>query len=294
MEHKNIKECPICNHNQFSEFLKTKDYMITKEEFIIVKCNNCDFCFTNPIPSIDEIGRYYKSEEYVSHSSSKKGIINSIYNLVRNYTLGKKVKLIKSVSNGKQLLDVGAGTGHFLNRCSENSFVVEGLEPDEDARAFAKSSFDIKLRPLEDLNNIRENSKDIITMWHVLEHVYNLNADFSTLVKVLKSDGKLIIAVPNRNSFDAQFYKNQWAAYDLPRHLYHFTKKDISSFADKHGMRLEKVLPMKFDSFYVSMLSEKYKGGSIFKAMLVGLKSNLKAKSGGGYSSQIYILSKKS
>jgi SAM-dependent methyltransferase len=267
--------------------------MITKEEFSVVKCESCGFCFTNPIPVQSEIGKYYKSEEYVSHSSSNKGLINAVYNLVRNYTLKKKVKFLQSITNGKEILDIGAGTGHFLNQCVKNSFVAEGLEPDIDARSFAKTNFDLNLRPIEDLHVIKKESKDLITMWHVLEHVYDLNQDFGTLVDLLKKDGKLIIAVPNRNSFDASFYREYWAAYDLPRHLYHFAERDIQSLGNKYNMKLVKVLPMKFDSFYVSMLSEKYSNGSIFKALRIGLMSNFKARKSGGYSSQIYILEKK-
>jgi 2-polyprenyl-3-methyl-5-hydroxy-6-metoxy-1,4-benzoquinol methylase len=272
--------------------MSLKDNMITKEDFRIVSCKSCGFHFSNPIPSIDDIGRYYKSEEYISHSSSKKGFINSIYNRVRNYTLKQKVKLVSEFSTGKNLLDVGSGTGHFLYQAKLGGFSVQGLEPDSDAVSFAKQNFSLDLDPLASLYTIEANSIDVITMWHVLEHVYNLEKDFSQLVHVLKPNACLIIAVPNMESYDAKYYKELWAAYDVPRHLYHFRKKDISYLAEKHNCKLVDVKPMKFDSFYVSMLSEKYKGGNILKAFLVGLKSNIHAVKGGGYSSQIYILRK--
>lgn len=291
MEQLNKTNCPICDSHNFAPFMDVKDHMITKEDFKIVKCIACGFHFTNPIPSIANIGEYYKSEEYVSHSSSKKGIINSLYNLVRNHTLKKKVSLLQSLSSGKELLDIGSGTGHFLNQAKQTGFVVEGLEPDQDAVNFAKTNFKVDLFPLAHLYELEKESKDFITMWHVLEHVYNLKEDFQQIVNVLKIGGYLIIAVPNLESYDAKLYKEYWAAYDVPRHLYHFRKTDIQNLASQFGLKLEVVKPMKFDSYYVSMLSEKYKGGSIVKAFLNGWMSNLKS-SKGGYSSQIYILRK--
>lgn len=269
--------------------------MITKEEFSLQRCSACGFLFTNPVPTAETIGAYYKSEDYVSHSSSKKGIINRLYNTVRSYTLGQKTKLLGELSSGmqgKELLDIGSGTGHFLNAGKNKGYAVLGLEPDDEARAFAKQNFALELQGLEVLHQLESESKDIITMWHVLEHVYDFDRDTKRIAEILKPGGKWLIAVPNHESFDAQYYGSYWAAYDVPRHLYHFRKKDIENLAANLNLKLEKVLPMKFDSFYVSMLSEKYKGGSLLKAFWIGLKSNLRAKKSGGYSSQIYILSK--
>lgn len=271
--------------------MEVKDHMITQENFTIVSCSSCGFHFTNPRPSIERIGDYYKSEEYVSHSSSNKGLINKLYNLVRNYTLKKKVKLVRSLAKGNELLDIGAGTGHFLNACKQNGFSVEGLEPDPDAVTFARTNFSIELKPLEQLYQLPEASKDVITMWHVLEHVYNLQQDFKRISEILKDTGVLVIAVPNMESQDARSYREFWAAFDVPRHLYHFRKEDIRLLASQHGLKLDRVLPMKFDAFYVAMLSEKYKEGSVVKAFRNGLRSNMKSDRG-GYSSQIYVLRK--
>lgn len=266
--------------------------MITKEVFSIVKCDSCGFHFTNPIPSENIIGNYYKSEEYISHSSSNAGLINKAYNVVRNITLKRKVKLINRLSKGKQLLDIGAGTAHFLNAAKNAGFQVQGLEPDEDAKKFAQAEFGIALENLSEITNIETSSKDVITMWHVLEHVYHLKKDIAEFVRVLKNDGVLIIAVPNMSSWDAQHYQDFWAAYDVPRHLYHFQEKTIQKLMDQFDLKCVEILPMKFDAFYVSMLSEKYKGGSVVKGILNGLKSNAKAKNH-GFSSQIYIFRKK-
>jgi len=287
-----IENCPLCGGGELTVALKTRDHMITQEEFHISECVTCGFWFTNPIPSENTIGDYYKHETYVSHSSSKKGFINGVYNLVRNRTLKEKRNLIKSLSPNGKVVDYGCGTGHFLNCLKDAGYKVLGFEPDLDARNFTKKNFNIETKPLEEFAELEKSTVDVITMWHVLEHVYHLKRDLGQLVDKIKAGGHLVVAVPNRNSADAKKYGEHWAAYDLPRHLYHFVPKDIKFIAKEFGLTLEKTLPMKYDSFYVSMLSEKYKRGNIFSAFWTGLKSNLKAKEG-EYSSQIYILRKK-
>ena len=290
--YKNINNCPICNHEKAKEFIKCVDYTVSQDTFTIVECESCGFHYTNPIPLESEIGKYYKSESYISHSSTNKGLINKIYQKVRNYTLKQKVKLLEKQSKGKNHLDIGAGTGHFINATTQAGFNSLGLEPDEDARNLAKSSFKVNIQPLEELHKLEDNSRDVITMWHVLEHVYHLQTDLKKITSILKDDGVMIVAVPNMNSYDAKKYKEFWAAYDLPIHLYHFVPNDIRNLFGQFNMEVKEILPMKFDSYYVSMLSEKYKGGNILSAFFTGLKSNMKANKE-SYSSQIYILRKK-
>ena len=287
-----IRPCPSCGSVDNTEFLTTKDFMITKESFTIVRCNACDFHFTNPIPSKETIGAYYKSEEYVSHSSSKKGLTNWLYNKVRTYTLKQKVKLVQRYTNGSNLLDIGSGTGHFLNASVKAGFVATGLEPDEDAVNFAKSEFGLELQELHNLYTLPEKKYDVLTMWHVLEHVYDLKEDLEQISRVMKDDAVLFIAVPNMNSWDAKTYGAYWAAYDLPRHLYHFQEKTIKDLFGQQNWSLVEIVPMKFDAYYVSMLSEKYKGGSVFSAFMNGFKSNRNAKTH-GFSSQIYVFKRK-
>lgn len=283
--------CPVCAGTEFKLHLNLQDHMITKESFSIVRCASCGFHFTNPIPAENVIGNYYKSDAYVSHSSSNVGLINRVYTIVRNITLRNKVNLISRLSKGKLLLDIGAGTGHFLNASKLAGFEVVGLEPDLDAKNFAKQNFDLTLEPLDSIFTMDSNSKDVITMWHVLEHVYYLKRDLAEYVRVLKSNGTLIIAVPNMSSWDAEHYQSYWAAYDVPRHLYHFQESTIKKLLAEFDMKCVEILPMKFDAFYVSMLSEKYKGGSFVKGIVNGLKSNLRSKNR-GFSSQIYVFKK--
>ena len=289
----NVALCPICDSPDQELFMNSVDYSVSKESFSIVHSKSCGFHFTSPIPDESNIGSYYKSESYVSHSSSKNGLINRIYHWVRWYSLKRKVALMNSLSKEKSILDIGAGTGHFLKQAKNSGWNVTGLEPDGDARSLAKSVNNIELLEQQALYSLQSSSYNVITMWHVLEHVYHLKKDAERITNLLKPGGSLIVAVPNMNSYDAKFYKEYWAAYDLPIHLYHFTKSDIVNLFSQYNFELVETRPMVFDSFYVSMLSEKYKNGSLLKGFLTGLKSNWLAKEG-SYSSQIYILKRKS
>lgn len=266
--------------------------MVSQEMFTIVRCDNCGFHFTNPIPNEENIGKYYQSEAYVSHSSTQKGFVNAVYNRVRKTTLKLKKDWVDRYAEGKSLLDIGCGTGHFSATMVKGGYNVVGLEPDPIARENAKALNNFEPLELTELYSLKDETFDAITMWHVLEHVYELNKDIKEYNRVLKKNGVLFVAVPNLDSYDAKHYKEFWAAYDVPRHLYHFRKKDITALFNKVDMELVDVLPMKFDSFYVSMLSEKYKKGSLLKAMNIGRKSNAKGKNM-GYSSQVYVLKKK-
>ncbi|MFL5764827.1 MAG: class I SAM-dependent methyltransferase [Bacteroidia bacterium] len=242
------------------------------------------------------MGNYYKSEEYVSHSNTKKGFINSTYQTVRKYTLLKKLQLISKYFKTGNILDIGCGTGEFLNTCKQAKWNTIGVEPDPDARKMAIDNFGLDVRGEEDLKKLESGTFDIISMWHVLEHVPRLNERIEELKRLIKPNGIIIIAVPNCSSLDAKIYKESWAAYDVPRHLYHFTPKDIDSAFKKHGLRVSSVLPMVFDSFYVSMLSERIKTGktNIIRSTWNGFRSNLSAaiKNGKTYSSQIYLIRK--
>jgi SAM-dependent methyltransferase len=275
--------------------LQCKDNTVSRETFQIVECKSCGFKFTNPRPESSELGRYYKSEEYVSHSNTKKGFINSTYQNVRKYTLLKKLQLISKYYKTGKILDIGCGTGEFLKICNDAKWQTLGIEPDDEARNMGINNFGLDVRKEEDLVKLPNESFDIISMWHVLEHVPDLNGRIEEIKRLLKPNGLIIIAVPNCNSLDAKIYRENWAAYDVPRHLYHFTPKDIETLCRLHGLKLTRILPMIFDSYYVSLLSEKIQSGksNLFKGFLNGLRSNLAAlKSGSTYSSQIYLIKK--
>ena len=291
-----LSTCPVCGSEKLILFLSCVDYTVSKEMFQIFKCENCSFKFTNPRPAANEIGKYYQSQDYISHSNSKKGILNKLYQSIRKITISQKLNIIKKYVSRGTLLDVGCGTGEFLNFCKTQGWHTSGIEPDNNARIYAKETYGLTIHDEDFIKIIPAKSFDVISLWHVLEHVYNLNDRIVDLKQIVKDSGLIIIAVPNNTSLDANYYKEYWAAYDLPRHLYHFTQQTLTQLFEKHGLKLIKTLPMRFDSFYVSMLSEKYKTGKINygKAILKGLSSNLNAalKKENNYSSLIYIFQK--
>ncbi len=287
-----------CGSKAVTKVLTCNDHTVSKEAFEIWECSNCTFRFTQNVPDEANISAYYQSAEYVSHSDTKQGIINRLYHIIRIYTLQTKQKLVQKVTrlqNGT-LLDVGAGTGAFANIMQQAGWKVTGLEPDATARANALSIYDLKLNELTNLHQLESNSFDAITMWHVLEHVHDPHGYLQAYLNILKPDGRLIIAVPNCTSHDAAVYKNYWAAYDVPRHLYHFSPASMQVLLEQKAFLLEAVKPMWFDSFYVSMLSEKYRNGkeNFLRAVWVGMISNLKAVLNvRKCSSVIYIFRKK-
>ncbi len=287
-----IKKCPICENKEFTSFLTCTDHTVSKKQFHLVKCTHCNFLFTNPRPDLNSIGKYYDSDEYISHKDKGNSIINILYKTIRNYTLQKKVQLINKLSVKGNILDYGCGTGYFLKACKENGWNIEGIEPDKGANQQATQNLDKTIH--DEINQIKNIKFNIITLWHVLEHIHDLNDTLSKITSLLREDGKLLIAVPNYQSYDAEKYQSNWAAYDVPRHLYHFDKKTIQLLAEKYNFKVEHILPMKFDSFYVSMLSEKYLGNqyNLLKPFITGCKSNIYAKKSKNYSSLIYILSK--
>ena len=290
-----LNNCPICNSNTSNQFLTCIDHTVSRETFHIVQCQSCGFKYTNPRPEEENLGSYYQSEEYVSHSNTKKGFTHYTYQIVRKYTLLKKLQLLSKYYKTGNVLDIGCGTGEFLNVCKQAQWDVIGIEPSTDARQMAINNYSLNVLKEAEIKNLPSESFDVITMWHVLEHVPKLNERIEDLKRLIKPTGIIIIAVPNCNSLDAKIYKENWAAYDVPRHLYHFVPKDIESIFKKHDLKMFKVLPMVFDSFYVSMLSEKIKTGrtNILKSLWNGFRSNMAAiKSGKTYSSQIYLIRK--
>jgi len=256
-----IDKCPVCGSKQFKPFITCADYFVTGEKFEIRKCIDCGFKFTANAENEETIGRYYQSEEYISHSNTSKGLVNAMYHKVRNYMLGRKRELVQKATGLKtgRILDVGTGTGFLLNEMKYNGWQVTGTEKSENARTFSKKEFGLEIHEPDQLFHFEKDSFDAITLWHVLEHIHKLDENMATFSNLLRADGKLIIAVPNPNSYDARHYKKFWAAYDVPRHIWHFGPEQMKRFGEKHGFRLKRTAPMPFDAFYVSMLSEKYK-----------------------------------
>ncbi|QMU31079.1 class I SAM-dependent methyltransferase [Adhaeribacter radiodurans] len=293
MNYERLNRCPICNKDLLKNFLIVKDNSVSKESFVIVQCENCGFKFTNPRPDENSIGKYYQSAEYISHTNKATGITNKAYKLVRTYTIKQKVDLINRFAPKYTLLDYGCGTGNFLEASKKDGWSVQGYEPSSVARTQAEGLLQQTLAAdVSALEHIENESFQVITLWHVLEHIHTLNETFKKLTQLTKIGGNIIVAVPNADSHDAQVYKENWAAYDVPRHLYHFNQATMKRFFKKHKLELLEIIPMKFDAYYVSMLSEKYLTGNneYIKSVLNGFKSNNYAsKNANDYSSLIYV-----
>ena len=271
-------------------FLTVKDYSVSQETFDLYHDEELDMLITHPQPSLENLGKYYESVDYISHTDSKRSLFEKCYHFIKSIALKNKLNLVNSLQPAKgSILDIGAGTGDFLSVVKENGWITIGVEPSDKAKAIAKNK---GVAFVDQTSELENNSFDIITMWHVLEHVPNLDNQLKELKRLLKPNGNLIIAVPNFKSFDAKHYGNFWAAYDVPIHFWHFSKTAIKRLFAKEDMELVQVLPMKFDSFYVSLLSEKHKTGKMnfIKAFFIGLQSNWKAKKNFEYSSHIYVL----
>ncbi|MEY4384283.1 MAG: hypothetical protein RI995_1825 [Bacteroidota bacterium] len=286
-----ISNCPVCQSQHIESFLEAKDYTVSGEYFKIVQCRNCDFLFTNPRPSAEEAGKYYQSENYISHSNTSEGLINTLYHWVRTITLKQKTNWIQPYQKSKELLDIGCGNGHFLQACKQAGWKVSGMELDLKTAEQARKNTGAKI-----VNHLEEIKADetfqIISLWHVLEHVYELDQYFEFFKSHLKQDGKLLLALPNPKSHDAEKFKAYWAAYDVPRHIHHFTPKSIELLANKNGFKLTKTRGLLFDSFYISLLSNEYQSGNkkLISSLITGAFSNLKAFIfHGNYSSNLYI-----
>ena len=288
--------CPLCGAASIKKVLTAKDHTVSGETFEIWECSACTGRFTQDVPTLPNIGRYYRSENYISHTNTSRGLVNKLYHRVRKITLKQKRNLIKKVTglDTGHLLDIGAGTGFFAEAMRKAGWKVTGLEPDEAARKRARE-MNIVLNDVKDLFSLPPASFNAITMWHVLEHVHDVHGYLSQINKLLQNDGRFIVAVPNYISGDAKLYAEHWAAYDVPRHLYHFSPAAMKGLLQKHGFTVQSMHPQWFDSFYVSMLSEQYKTGSshVIKGAWKGLQSNLHAMGNAGRcSSVIYVAGK--
>jgi 2-polyprenyl-3-methyl-5-hydroxy-6-metoxy-1,4-benzoquinol methylase len=271
--------CPVCAGNDAAHFLQVTDHSSSRQQFAIWKCPGCTACFTQDAPAANEIAPYYQFEDYISHTDTKKGLMHRLYHRVRNITLNSKKNIIQKATGlgtGK-ILDIGCGTGAFLDTMKKSGWEVTGLEPDDTARKNCFNNYGITPLLPEELFKLPEQSFDAITLWHVLEHVHELQAYMKRIYQLLKPGAVLVIAVPNYTSHDAAVYQQYWAAWDVPRHLYHFSPEAMKRLLEAHQFKTGKTSPMWFDSFYVSMLSEKYRKGNIIGAMFTGFVSNMKA-----------------
>ncbi len=291
-----LSACPVCHATNLAPFLSCKDFTVSHETFQLQRCLSCGFVMTNPRPDEERLPSYYQSEAYISHSNKSNSLVNGIYKLARTFTLKWKLRLLDkhSLKKPTSLLDYGCGTGDFLQLCQQNGLKIAGVEPSSLAREEAVRKTRATITPsLEE----KTNAFEAITLWHVLEHVPELNATLAALGRALNKNGTMFIAVPNLNSADAEKYGAHWAAYDVPRHLWHFSRDAMQKLLTNHNLRLIATVPMPLDAYYVSMLSEKYANGknsisNIISAIFQGWRSNRLARKTQEYSSLLYIVRK--
>ena len=260
MIHHNV--CPSCKSPDISSALKCTDHLVSGEIFEIFTCSICGFYFTQDYPQESESQRYYESEEYITHSDSRKTIFEKIYQLARKIMLNRKKRIVTRICNISHgnLLDIGSGTGHFLNTLKKSGWKTEGIEINEKAREYALSVFNLSLLRPQEISSLPDKSFDCITLWHTLEHFHEPFKYFQEMKRLLKPEGAVIVALPNNNSYDSKYYGSEWAAYDVPRHLWHFNPEIFSLFAEKYGFTVASMAFLPFDVFYISILSEKHNG----------------------------------
>lgn len=277
------------NFEENNIYIQVKDFSISGESFSLIEDKELQLLKTIPQPTLENLGIYYESEDYISHTDGTRSLFEKIYQLVKTNAIRKKVKLLSKYNQKGTVLDIGAGTGDFLVEAKKQGWQITGIEPNLKAKQIAISK---NVNFADSLESLQNHSFDVITMWHVLEHIPDLDFQLRELKRLLKPNGTIIIAVPNFKSFDAKYYKEFWAAYDVPRHLWHFSKIAIKKLFWNYKIKLLKIKPMWFDSFYVSLLSEKYKSGKMnfIKGFLVGFYSNLIGVFKKEYSSHIYVL----
>jgi 2-polyprenyl-3-methyl-5-hydroxy-6-metoxy-1,4-benzoquinol methylase len=291
-------KCPLCNSEDIGEWLNVPDHFLTGEQFALTQCSSCGFLFTQDHPDSDEIDRYYESADYISHNDSAGGFFASVYMIAREFMLRRKRKMVcraTGLKNGN-ILDIGSGTGHFLSVMRARGWQVKGLEINDKARAFSIAEFGLEVLSPASIGSLPSASFDAITLWHVLEHLQNPFSYASEIVRFLNPGGVCLVALPNSSSFDARHYNEFWAAYDVPRHLWHFTPETFKLFAEKSGFEIISVRSLPLDVIYISLLSEKYRRSALhfirglvkgvwFMALSLFLKNR--------NSALVYILKKK-
>lgn len=289
--------CPWCGSEKSHLHLQLKDYFLTQESFEIVECDDCHLLYTTPRPAADEIGKYYQSENYYSHQENKKGFIPRLYEAIKKVNIKHKFEVATNdlkLENGGKMLEIGCGVGDFLHYAEQKGWECYGAEPSEDAVKILQTKTKIKVVKPEQIEDFPDASFDLICMWHVLEHVADLKWQIAQLKRLLKPNGRIVIALPNYQSYDAQYYKDKWAAYDVPRHLNHFSEEFMRKELNNCGLAYIKSEKLVWDSFYISYLSEQYcqHNFALLRGGWRGLLSNLKARKTGQYSSLVYVFKK--
>lgn len=255
----NINTCPICQSDAISQSFAVKDHMVSGESFNVVSCADCGFQRTSPRPN--PIGPYYESDDYLSHNTNKRSLFDRAYHIIRDRAASQKLQFLqKQLSQNTEiprLLDIGCGIGVFLNEAKKQKWSISGVEISDSARKQAETRLNQPI--FKHFDEVPPDAKfDGISLWHVLEHLPNPVETLQKIHTHAEEGAALVLGLPNPESHDAQFYGSDWAAWDVPIHFWHFRKQDVEALANMTGWTLESVHPMKWDSYYVSLLSESF------------------------------------
>jgi 2-polyprenyl-3-methyl-5-hydroxy-6-metoxy-1,4-benzoquinol methylase len=289
--------CLVCGSTGTEVLFTAKDHLVSGEDFVLKRCNVCGFTFTADPPDEKNIARFYLSENYISHSDKKQNLTDRVYHLARNYMLREKYKLVKKMSGREKgtLVDIGSGSGYFADYMNRKGWNVTGIELSEPAREYSISKFGLTVVSPTEISAIKDGSADCVTLWHVLEHLYEPVMWLREINRILKDDGKCIIALPNIQSADAGWFGNGWAALDVPRHLWHFSLATLQAFIKDHGFICSKAIPLPLDIYYIATLSYKNRGCRLplLRGTITGLFLNVRSLfKKERASSLIYVISK--
>ncbi len=271
-----VARCPACGGERTDAYLQVRDHLVSGEEFTLARCTRCSLVITQNHPTPDAIAGYYETGQYISHAAGARSFGDHIYFLVRRYMLGRKRKMISRQTQGRRLLDIGAGAGHFVAHLRHHGWDAYGVEPGRQARAAAELLHGLSLDTPDAIPQMPACSFDVVTMWHVLEHVHEPQTYLEHVHRLLTDDGLVVIAVPNPSSYDAQYYGRFWAAWDVPRHLWHFSRRSMETLLDRSGFRITASRSMPFDAFYVALRSEQYRRRHALSAWVWGAVLGLK------------------
>jgi 2-polyprenyl-3-methyl-5-hydroxy-6-metoxy-1,4-benzoquinol methylase len=271
--------------------MKIKDYFYSQDVFEVLPSKHEGVLETFPKLNEAELSGYYNHENYISHQTKSKTLLEKVYQVAKRVMIKRKQNKVFNFCKSGRILDIGTGTGDFLKSFDSKSWEKFAIEPNEGLHKALKNE---KIHILKSVEEIQHQQFDVITLWHALEHIPNLEGTLQRIQSSLNPDGVLIIAVPNYNSYDAAFYKTHWAAWDVPRHVWHFSKSGLISLCQKFNFEFVTNSPLLLDAFYISIISEKYRNSNnMLRAFCVGLYSNLLGLFKNEYSSFVYVLNAK-
>jgi SAM-dependent methyltransferase len=243
--------CPICGSDSYRPFLQVADRFRPEERFRLVRCTSCGLIYLNPRPTEQAILKYYQAADYDPHSEGGHGLSGKLYRLARFLNTLLKLHWLSSFSGPRRALDVGCGTGYFLQMLRKKGWEVAGVEPVPVAQRLAQQK---GLNVVSRLDEA-QGPFGVITLWHVLEHLHNPADTLRQLDRLLAADGWLLLSMPNPLCLDAQYFGPSWVAYDAPRHLVHYRPQDVEHLARQTGFTIFRLAMLPFDPVYNVFLS---------------------------------------